>query len=676
MRSLGFHPIMVREYLVQAGQSTPSSRIDYAQELNPAQLAAVTAPPGPALVIAGAGSGKTRTLIYRVAFLLEQGIAPERILLLTFTNKAAGEMMRRVAQLMGHEIPGLWGGTFHAIGNRILRRHAEAAGFPSGFTIQDRDDAKAILKTCLAEAGLEPKGAKVPKPEVLGDLFSLAVNKCEPLRTLVEAQYPWFIAIAETLEAIQGRYAARKRTQGMMDFDDLLVLWLKLMRDSEDVRDHYQQRFQFILVDEYQDTNPLQAQLIDLLAARHRNLMVVGDDAQSIYSWRGADFQNILGFARRHSGAQVYKVETNYRSTPEILALANAVIAGNTQQLPKALVAARPSGAKPALVACGSAAEQSGFVAQRAVELQQQGIPLREMVVLYRSHFHSLELQMELTRRGIPFSITSGIRFFEQAHAKDVVAYLRWLTNPLDEVAFVRLALMLPGIGPKAAQKLWRSLHSNCVAGTPRAAALKGCCGVPQKAQSGWGQLVEMMAKLEAAGECHDVGGLVRIILESGYKEYVTASYDRAAARLEELEELAVFAQRHESAESFLAELALLSNIESQEERSGDTEADRLRLSTIHQAKGLEFQVVFVIMLCEGMFPSARATEDSLEEERRLFYVAATRAKEWLHLCHPYMRSMAAASGEGVFLEPSRFLTEVPEELMEAWRLRSAFPGE
>ena len=443
---------MSRDYVLQPFQAEVHLSIDYARELNPQQCAAVTAPPGPALVIAGAGSGKTRTLTYRVAYLLEQGIPPDRILLLTFTNKAAGEMMRRVNDLLGQELNTLWGGTFHSIGNRVLRTHAQLLGYGRDFTIMDREDAKHLIATCIAEAEIDVKATRFPKPEVLGDIFSLALNKQKSVAEIIGTEYGYFDTLAPQIEDVWKRYVARKLATNAMDFDDLLVLWLKLLQEHADVRELYQRRFQFILVDEYQDTNKLQSDLIDLLGERTKNVMVVGDDAQSIYAWRGANFQNIIRFPDRYPGAKVYKIETNYRSTPEILTVANAAIAANVAQFAKELAPARKSGMKPVLVACQDAAQQAAFVAQRALELRDEGVALNNMAVLYRSHFHALELQLELTRRNIPFSITSGIRFFEQAHIKDVTAYLKLVTNPRDELAFKRLVLLLPGIGGKGAR--------------------------------------------------------------------------------------------------------------------------------------------------------------------------------------------------------------------------------
>src|SRR5438094_360897 len=335
---------MSREYILHPFRAPVQLQIDYAKDLNEQQYAAVTAPPGPSLVIAGAGSGKTRTLIYRVAYLLEQEIAPERILLLTFTNKAAGEMMRRVADLLGHELAALWGGTFHSIGNRVLRQHAKLLGYERDFTIMDREDAKHLIATCVAESDIDTKATRFPKAEVLNDIFSLAINMQKPVAGILGTEYGYFDHLAPQIEDMQKRYTARKRATNAMDFDDLLVLWLKLLQDHADVREQYQRRFQFILVDEYQDTNKLQSDLIDLLGARHHNVMVVGDDAQSIYAWRGANYQNILKFPERYSNAKIYKIETNYRSTPEILNVANEAIAANVQKFTKQLAPSRKPG--------------------------------------------------------------------------------------------------------------------------------------------------------------------------------------------------------------------------------------------------------------------------------------------------------------------------------------------
>jgi DNA helicase-2/ATP-dependent DNA helicase PcrA len=670
---------MSREYVLHPFRQAADLHIDYAREVNAQQLAAVTAPPGPALVIAGAGSGKTRTLTYRVAYLLEQGVPADRILLLTFTNKAAGEMMRRVQDLLGGEGTDLWGGTFHSIGNRILRLYADRLGYDRNFSILDQEDARHLIAACIAEADINPKATRFPKSEVLGSIFSLAANKRMSVGEVIGQQYDYFLHLQPHIERLQSAYTERKRQTGVMDFDDLLALWLRLMEDHGEVRDVLQRRFQFILVDEYQDTNRLQGDLIDLLAARHGNVMAVGDDAQSIYGWRGADFQNILQFPRRYPQAAVYKIETNYRSTPEILTLANAAIRSNLRQFAKNLAPARPRGPKPVLVPCQDARQQAEFVAQRILELRAEGRSLDQMAVLYRSHFHALELQLELTRRNIPFSITSGVRFFEQAHIKDVTAHLKFVVNPRDELAFKRIVQLLPGIGARGADKLWREFDrrradpsAQAAPATPRvAAALQAMvAGVPKKTAVAWARFTTTLAQLETGTADQTAGALMQIVMEAGYEDYLKENYENYPSRLEDLEQLAVFSEQFETLQEFLTQLALLTNVEAEDTQPGERETERLRLSTIHQAKGLEFNVVFLIMLCDGLFPSARSLEstDGEEEERRLLYVAVTRARDELYLSYPLVRAMAGG-GMDQLQRPSRFLREIPEELREEWDL-------
>ena len=681
---------MSRDYVLEPFRSEVHLQIDYARELNPQQCAAVTAPPGPALVIAGAGSGKTRTLTYRVAYLLEQGIPPDRILLLTFTNKAGAEMMRRVNDLLGQELNTLWGGTFHSIGNRVLRQHAKLLGYERDFTIMDREDAKHLITTCIAEADIDVKATRFPKAEVCGDIFSLAVNKQKSVAEILGTEYGYFDTLAPQIEDVWKRYVARKLATNAMDFDDLLVLWLKLLQDHADVREVYQRRFQFILVDEYQDTNKLQSDLIDLLGERTKNVMVVGDDAQSIYAWRGANFQNILKFPDRYPGSITYKIETNYRSTPEILTVANAAIAANVAQFAKELAPARKSGMKPVLVACQDAAQQAAFVAQRALQLRDEGIALNHMAVLYRSHFHALELQLELTRRNIPFSITSGMRFFEQAHIKDVTAYLKLVTNPRDELAFKRLTQLLPGVGGKGAAKLWQAFQSSSrreeahseagkkieppYVGCYIAVALQGCVkAVPKKSMLAWAQFATTISQLEAPDIRTSAAKMIPLVIEAGYDDHLKENFANYRSRLDDLKQLAIFAQQFESVNEFLTQMALLTNVEAEDEQqSAKRDDEKIKLSTIHQAKGLEFDVVFSIMLCDGLFPSARSMEsgEGLEEERRLFYVTITRAKNELYLCYPLIRAGYGNTG-ATMQQPSRFLEEIPKDCLDEWNLQT-----
>jgi DNA helicase II / ATP-dependent DNA helicase PcrA len=664
---------MSREYTLQRAPAATTISIDYAGELNEQQYAAVTAPPGPLLVIAGAGSGKTRTLTYRVAYLLENGVDPRNILLLTFTNKAARQMLDRVANLLPMDASGLWGGTFHSVGNRMLRRHGSALGYTSGFTIMDREDQKDLLNSVVASSGIDPKEIRFPKGDVLADIFSFVVNTERPLEELLAEKFPYFLPLLEQIKDVQARYERRKKSTNSLDFDDLLEKTLRMLKEHEEIAAFYRRQFQFILVDEYQDTNKIQADFIDLLAAEHQNVMVVGDDAQSIYSWRGANFQNIFAFPRRYPKAQVFKIELNYRSVPEILEVANAAIAANVQQFRKQLSATRlTNSVKPAVVALNDGGEQAQFVAQRILELRDEGVELDEIAVLYRAHYHAVELQLELSRRGIPYQITSGIRFFEQAHIKDVAAFVRFVANPRDEVAFKRMVRLLPGIGGKSAENLWHSweesLNKNAmiVSWSERLLPMR----VGARAKRSWQQLADTLDEIAPNGKPKQPTEMIMAIVEAIYDDYAKATFANYELRKEDLSQLAAFARQFKDIHEFLSQLALISNVDAEPavNQAGDTEA--VNLSSVHQAKGLEFYSVFVIWLTDGMFPSTRSleTREAIEEERRLFYVAITRARDELYLTYPHMR-LNAGYGD-MFQRPSRFLKEIPSPLVEDWNVR------
>lgn len=662
---------MARDYVIHRPQIPTGARIDYAAELNPQQCAAVTAPPGPALVIAGAGSGKTRTLTYRVAYLLENGVSPQNILLLTFTNKAAREMLDRVTALVPRDITGLWGGTFHSVGNRLLRRHAEAAGFRSGFSIMDREDQGDMLDSVIVSAGIDPKDKRFPKAEVLGDIFSFSINTGRSIGEVVTEKYPYFAGLEGQIEEVRRKYEARKRSANSLDFDDLLEKPVELLRKDAAVAERYRRQFQFVLVDEYQDTNRLQSDFIDALATEHRNVMVVGDDAQSIYSWRGANFRNILEFPKRYPGAKVYKIETNYRSAPAVLEVANHAIAANEHQFRKELQPARPdAGLKPGLVPLADSNQQATFVAQRILELRDEGIDLREIAVLYRAHYHSMEVQMALTQHGIPFQITSGLRFFEQAHVKDVASFLKFVVNPSDEVAFKRMVRLLPGIGNRSAELLWSSFEPGSGGG------LRGALSrlkVPAKARKAWEQLGYTLEEIAPGGVPNPPSEMIRSVIEAIYDDYLKAKFPNYDARREDLNVLANYARQYESPQEFLDQLALMTSLESEAELGAARDDEMVNLSSVHQAKGLEWQVVFVVWMTDGMFPSSRSLEsdENIEEERRLFYVAVTRAKDELYLTYPHLR-LNAGYGE-MIQRPSRFLQEVPADLLEEWNVSSAF---
>jgi len=651
----------------------------------------VTASPGPLLVIAGAGSGKTRTLTYRVAYLLENGIDPRNILLLTFTNKAAREMLGRVANVLPIDASGLWGGTFHSVGNRILRRHGTALGYSSGFTIMDREDQKDLIDAVVTSAGIDPKEIRFPKGDVLAEIFSFVVNTEKPMEELLAEKFPYFLPLLDKIQNVRERYEQKKKATNSMDFDDLLQKSLSMFQQHERIAEIYRRQFQFILVDEYQDTNKIQADLVDLLARDHHNVMVVGDDAQSIYSWRGANFQNILEFPKRYPDAQVFKIEMNYRSVPEILEVANAAIAANVRQFRKHLSATRESKAlKPALVALNDSAEQAQFVAQRILELRDENVDLSDIAVLYRAHYHAIELQLELSRRGIPYQITSGVRFFEQAHIKDVTAFVRVVVNPRDEVAFKRMVKLLPGIGNRTAENLWRSWENSLTAVAARddrgAEATSaptgvsdpgysfgerlGALTVPAKARKSWEQLVHTLDEIAPAGQPNMPSEMITSVVEAIYDDYAKANFTNYELRREDLNQLAIFARQFKDVHEFLSQLALISNVDAEAAPAQISDKEAVNLSSVHQAKGLEFHTVFVIWLTDGMFPSNRSldTRDALEEERRLFYVAITRARDELYLAYPQMR-LSGGYGD-VFQRPSRFLQEIPNELVEDWQVQ------
>src|SRR6516164_5894055 len=657
---------MARDYQLKNLPSVSSSSIDYRAELNDQQYEAVTSVPGPALVLAGAGSGKTRTLTYRVAWLLDNGVEPQNILLLTFTNKAAREMLARVQSLLPLETQSIWGGTFHSIGNRLLRRHAKEIGFRSGFSIMDREDQEDLLETVLAGSDIDVKQVRFPKAEVLGDIFSFAVNTGRPLAQVIADRYQWFQPLTHQIEFLQGQYEDRKRLANALDFDDLLIKTVLLLRGNPGLREFYQRQFEFILVDEYQDTNRLQSEFIDLLAARHQSVMVVGDDAQSIYSWRGANYQNILDFPRRYPSAAIYKIETNYRSVPEVLQVANAAIRPNARQFSKVLRPDRKgTDLKPALVPLLDNNQQAVFVAQRILELRDEGLDLEEIAVLYRSHFQSLEVQLALTRAGIPYSITSGLRFFEQAHIKDVAAFMKFVTNPADEVAFKRMARLLPGIAVKTAEKLWEFLLSAPEGDRVNFQTWLSHCRVGAKSEKAWRQLCHTLDEIAPQRQPIAPSRMIHVILEAMYDDYLQAKYANYEQRREDLTTLESFARTFQDPIDFLSQLSLLASGDTERVADPQEENEKITLSTIHQAKGLEWRAVFAIWLTDGMFPSSRSLEslDAVEEERRLFYVAVTRAKDELYLCYPAF--WPGGSIDNQIQRPSRFLREIPSDLLD-----------
>ncbi|MFH1037530.1 MAG: ATP-dependent helicase [PVC group bacterium] len=645
---------------------TAAGKIDYEADLNPQQLAAVLAPDGPSLVIAGAGSGKTRVVTYRVACLLERGVRPEEILLLTFTKKAAEEMLRRVEALVPVETSRIWGGTFHHVGNRILRRHAELLGFGTNYTILDREDSRVLIEGVVRAAGIDTREKRFPKGRVLLEIIGYARNTASSLGKAVEEKAEHFLMLLPRIEDVADRYARRKRELNYLDFDDLLIYFDRLLSDYPEVAGEYRSQFRHILVDEYQDTNIIQAKIVDGLGSGHGNVMVVGDDSQSIYSFRGALFSNIREFPRRYRGCRIYTVETNYRSTPEILHLANMILKKAESGFQKTLHPVKKPGPRPAVIRPGNVYEQAEFVVQRILELMDEGVNPGEIAVLYRSHYHSMEVQMELTRREVPFTIRSGLRFFEQAHIKDILAYLKIIDNPRDEIAWKRLLVMLPRIGPRSAEKIWDFLRES----TDPLRALEGEemeTALPSGAKPGWESFSRTVRELgRRAGR--GPAGMIGLVLESDYDGYLQSKYPNYERRLEDLQQLANYAARYGDLEVFLDELAMVGGLSAHDVQPVRRE-EMVVLSTIHQAKGLEWDVVFVIWLAEGKFPpvSSYTNAGNMEEERRLFYVAGTRCRRELYLLHPL--TARQRSGMEVIQRPSRFLEELDEECYEEWEL-------
>ena len=772
-------------------------------ELNEEQKAVVTQGDGYFLVLAGAGSGKTRTIVYRAAYLLEQGVAPENILLVTFTNKAAAEMISRVGELSSragltdchsresgnpetterekipkqvrddtvqddeHVDPRFhgddrkksasepssvvrspkavlpWAGTFHHIAYKILRRYSGALGYAPNFTILDADDSEALVKTCVKQLAPETGGQKFPSAGVLKAVISYARNAETTIEDVLDMKYPGWLKWSEEIKQIAAEYEKRKRAANSMDFDDLLVNLLLLLNSSvilngknvilseakdlsSDEKDSsvvslpqndnpvlkkYATQFKHILVDEYQDTNRLQASIVKKMASVHKNLLVVGDDAQSIYSFRAAEIENILNFEKDFPGAKIFKLETNYRSSQEILSLANAVIANNVKQYPKNLKTIFQSGLKPQLRPRADQSAEAEFVVEKITEFLEQGVPAKEIAVLFRAAHHSQQLEMALAQAGIAYDYRGGARFFERAHVKDILAYLRLLNNPADESAWSRVLLKEEGIGPAAVKAIVENVqdcHSR-ESGNPETTEREkipkqvrddtvqddehvdprlrgddikhlGDC-LSGKAQVGWNNFLKTYnAALESGGS---PAKAVRAILETGYADYLEAEYFDSRERKGDLEQLVIYAGKFSDLAEFLAEASLAENYrqvtspppspykgegdgaghplltkERKEVRSG-----KIILSTVHQAKGLEWSAVFVVNLSSGAFPNSRAANErgGIEEERRLFYVAITRAKKHLFLTYPMENSGWGDTLPG----PSMFLEEIDSELLD-----------
>jgi len=670
-------------------------------QLNPAQREAVTHGEGPLLVVAGAGTGKTRTLACRVAYLIEQGVPPDRILLLTFTRRAAAEMLARARHMTGQATVGrVWGGTFHAVANRLLRIYGHAIGLPHDFTVMDEADAADMMNLIRNELGIGRGDRRFPRKETLVKIYSRTVNAQQPLRDVIQAHFPWCENDIEPIKAIFELYTQRKRDRNVLDYDDLLVFWNALCSSSR-LAQTLADRFEHVLVDEYQDTNAIQGQILCAMRRRRRNLMVVGDDAQAIYSFRAATVRNILEFPKHFPDARIVTLEQNYRSTQPILAASNAVMAQARDRYTKNLWSQRRSGRKPVLMTCLDEAGQCEAVCQNVLMHLEQGVPLQRQAVLFRAGHHSAQLEIELARRNVPFHKYGGLRFIETAHIKDMLAVLRILENPFDEISWFRVLQLLDGIGPRTARKIMAAL------GVRRDPAAGACepgeapAGVrsplrrlrtappvvPPAAREAFEQLRRTLL------ECCGLGGAARSEapepgasepsapvepplavqierIRAFYEPICRRIHENPIVRLRDIEQLEQIAARYRSRNRFITDLTLDPPTSTADlARAPFLEEDYLVLSTMHSAKGCEWNVVHIIHAADGMIPSDMALADEVgeDEERRLFYVAMTRAKDMLYVYFPlrYYHRRKAVGDAHAYAQLTRFLSEPVRALFE-----------
>ncbi|MDP3480203.1 MAG: ATP-dependent helicase [Desulfoprunum sp.] len=596
-------------------------------ELNEAQYQAVTTTEGPVLVIAGAGSGKTRTLVYRVAHLMQQGVAPENILLLTFTRKASQEMLWRAGRLLNDSCNRVVGGTFHGTANMLLRRYGSCLGFGSNFTIIDRADAEGIINLLKTSLGLSGGSKQFPSKRALINMISGAVNKSMEIDDLVYQHYAHLSEFLDDILSLQKHYRDFKFDNGLMDYDDLLVNWKRLLQESPEVRKAISDRYSHIMVDEYQDTNLIQADIVRLTAFTHENVMVVGDDSQSIYSFRGADFFNIMRFPKIFTNTRIIKLEENYRSTQPILSFTNDIIRNAAEKYTKTLFSKTEGGHRPLLFAGRDERDEARFVVKKIRQLRQSGIEIEEIAVLFRSGFHSYKLELELGAEGLDFEKRGGLKLTESAHMKDVLSYMRVLTNPGDTLSWHRILLQIDKVGPKTAQKITAVITGS---GDPFQALAEYAAG--KTWQEGFARLTGLFEDLRDKG--YSPAELYDNVLAYYQPIFEQLFADDHPKRQKDLDQLKSIMAGYQDLQSFIDDTALDPPETDQHIPRGQRE--RLILSTIHSAKGLEFEAVFVIGLAEGRFPHAAAVQgEGWEEERRLLYVAATRAKKHLYLCYP-----------------------------------------
>ena len=645
----------LKVYPARARSPVATQARDFSAELNPEQAAAALHGDGPLLIIAGAGTGKTRTLVYRVAHLIERGIPAERVLLLTFTRRAAQEMLSRAETLVGGSTKRVHGGTFHGTAHRLLRKYGESAGLARDFTIMDQGDSEDLMQLSRAHLGYAAKSKRFPKKETLQYVYSRHINTGLPIDEIVREEYSQFVDYLEDFTRIYADYTLRKQNRNLVDYDDLLLFWALMLESSPELADRIAGMYDHILVDEYQDTNVLQARILRGMCRKHANITVVGDDAQSIYSFRGANFRNILDFPRQFEGATIVTLEQNYRSTQPILSVTNTLISRAAERFTKNLWTRRTGGEQPWLVVARDEPQQTQFVVDRVLELHEEGIPLRQIAVLFRAGYMSAELEIELTNRKIPFEKWGGLKFLEAAHVKDVLAFLRILENPRDEVSWYRLLLLLPGIGDATARAAIESMAS-----AAWESAAFGRYSPPPRARAAHAALVALLDGLRnglSADEAQVAAEIARVRIM--YDDVLREKYDRVEPRLADLDQLQAIAAGYPDRATFLSALALEPPEATQDMAGGTKEEDDcLVLSTAHSAKGKEWDAVFLIWAVDGFFPSARClnSEEQTEEERRLMYVALTRARNHLSVTYP-LNAYTSRRGSSYSLDQlSRFI--------------------
>lgn len=644
-------------------------RINYEAELNQAQYEAVMHNDGASLVVAGAGTGKTRTLIYRLARLVEDRVPPESILLLTFTRKAASEMLRRASIMLDGRCERVSGGTFHSFALYILRQFANLLNYDLSFNVIDQSDSEDTVNLLRSQLKLDKTRKRFPHKETLVKIFNLSINRQETIENVVIDNYPYFIDEIEQITQLFRQYNEYKQRYNLMDYDDLLLNLFILIKNHPQAKNELNKRYKYIMVDEYQDTNRLQHEIVLNLAGPNENVMAVGDEAQSIYSFRGAEFQNIMNFPKSFNNCKIFKIEENYRSTQQILDLTNKIIESAIYSYRKELFTRKKEGELTKIISSENERQQSLFVVQQILELREEGFPLEDIAVLFRSAFLSFDLEIELNKANIPYRKFGGLKFIETAHIKDLLAYFKILFNPKDIISWHRVLLLLDGVGPRTATKIVDLISEEKI-------NFKGTLNLAYLPK-GKDEIEKLLSFLTELNNAKLGLGEKATAISDYYKELMKNKYDDWQRRLKDIDTFIAIAERYNNVNEFLNDMTIEPPTESVVELEPETnEEEFLNLSTIHSAKGLEWRAVFLIWALEGRFPSSKSVEtvESLEEERRLFYVACTRAKERLYITYP--TNIFDRESGVVLSKPSRFLANVDESLADRYILQEWSPDE